>query len=114
VDGRRNRAFEARWPIGTRERLALTILLYTGLRRGDAVSLGASTLRTDHHLARGQDGHTNHYPVLPELAAIINASRTGDLAFIAGKRGRPMTKESLGIGFAVLQEAACRDLRMDA
>ena len=27
--------FEVRWPIGTRERLALTILLYTGLRRGD-------------------------------------------------------------------------------
>jgi integrase len=34
--------FEARWPIGTRERLALAILLYTGLRRGDAAVSAAS------------------------------------------------------------------------
>ena len=32
--------FEAHWPIGTRERLALDLLLYTGLRRGDVVRLG--------------------------------------------------------------------------
>ena len=32
--------FEARWPIGTRERLALALLLFTGLRRGDVVKLG--------------------------------------------------------------------------
>jgi integrase len=37
--------FEARWPIGTRERLALTILLYTGLRRGDAARLGRQHVR---------------------------------------------------------------------
>jgi integrase len=29
--------FEARWPVGTRESLAFDLLLYTGLRRGDAV-----------------------------------------------------------------------------
>src|SRR5215471_3341101 len=32
--------FEKRWPIGTRERLALDLLLYTGLARGDVVRLG--------------------------------------------------------------------------
>ena len=37
--------FEVRWPIGTRERLALTILLYTGLRRGDAARLGRQHVR---------------------------------------------------------------------
>ena len=31
--------FEKRWPIGTRERLALAVLLCTGLRRGDSASL---------------------------------------------------------------------------
>ena len=30
--------FEEHWPIGTRERLALDLLLYTGLRRGDVVA----------------------------------------------------------------------------
>ena len=39
-------AFEAHWPIGTRERLAFAILLYTGLRRGDAASSADSILRT--------------------------------------------------------------------
>ena len=29
-----------RWPIGTKERVWLDVLLYTGLRRGDAVILG--------------------------------------------------------------------------
>jgi len=28
-----------RWPIGTRQHLAMTVLLYTGQRRGDAVRL---------------------------------------------------------------------------
>ena len=31
-------AYEARWPEGTRERVWLHVLLYTGLRRGDAVA----------------------------------------------------------------------------
>jgi integrase len=33
-------AFEARWPHGTRERVAFDVLLFTGLRRGDAVRIG--------------------------------------------------------------------------
>ncbi len=92
--------FEARWPIGTRERLALAILLYTGLRRGDAVRLGRQhvkggviTLRTE------KTGTEVVIPVLPELAAVIAATKTGDLAFIATPTGGPMTKESFGNWF---------------
>ncbi|TDX77748.1 phage integrase family protein [Neorhizobium sp. R1-B] len=33
-------AFEARHPIGTKPRLAMALMLYTGQRRGDAVTLG--------------------------------------------------------------------------
>jgi hypothetical protein len=32
-------AFEKRWPIGTRERLAYAVLLYAGQRGGDAVEI---------------------------------------------------------------------------
>ena len=39
--------FEARWPVGTRERLAFDLLLYTGLRRGDAVQLGRQHVKGD-------------------------------------------------------------------
>ena len=45
-----------------------------------------------------------HIPILPELAATLQAGPTGDLAFIANARGNPMTKESLGNLFA----EACR------
>jgi integrase len=37
--------YEARWPIGTRQRVWLDVLVYTGLRRGDAVRLGRPHVR---------------------------------------------------------------------
>ena len=39
-------AYEKRWPIGTRQRVWLDVLLYTGLRRGDAVRSVASISAT--------------------------------------------------------------------
>jgi hypothetical protein len=38
-------AYEKQWPIGTRQRVWLDVLLYTGLRRGDAVRLGRQHVR---------------------------------------------------------------------
>ena len=74
--------FERRWPIGTRERLAFDLSLYTGLRRGDVAQLGRQhvkdgiiTLRT----AKTRQVVT--LPILPQLAESIAATRTGDLAF---------------------------------
>lgn len=39
-------AYPARWPLGTRQRVWLDVLLYTGLRRGDAVRLGRPHARS--------------------------------------------------------------------
>ena len=88
--------FEARWPIGTRERLAFDVLLYTGLRRGDAVRLGRQHIRDGIFRIRTEKTGTEIIaPLLPALAA----SPTGDLAFIAGERGKPMVKEAFGNWF---------------
>src|SRR5690606_24791552 len=38
-------AFEARWPLGTRERLALDLLLYTAQRSGDVRVMGRQHVR---------------------------------------------------------------------
>jgi integrase len=38
-------AYERRWPIGTRQRVWFDVLLYTGLRRGDAARLGRQHVR---------------------------------------------------------------------
>jgi integrase len=37
--------YERSWPLGTRQRVWLDVLLYTGLRRGDAVRLGRQHVR---------------------------------------------------------------------
>lgn len=92
--------FEARWPIGTRERLALAILLFTGLRRGDAARLGRQHVRNGVVTLRTEKtGTPVTIPMLPELAAVIDASQTGDLTFVAQPDGRQMTKESFGNWF---------------
>jgi integrase len=99
--------FEAHWPTGTRERLALSILLYTGLRRGDAAMLGKQHVRDGVITFRTtKTGQQVVIPLLQELAAAIAATKTGDLAFIATERGAPMTKESFGNWFRMACRAA--------
>ena len=96
--------FEARWPIGTRERLALDILLYTGLRRGDASRLGPPHVRQtragpEFTIRTEKTGIVVVAPILPALAASIAAAPTGEAAFLATVRGTPFVKESLGNWF---------------
>jgi integrase len=99
--------FEDRWPIGTRERLALALLLYTGLRRGDAAMVGRQHVRDGVIALRTEKLSMQvTIPILPGLAKIINASPTGDLAFIATRAGKPMTKASFGIWFREACKAA--------
>ena len=98
-------AFEVRWPRGTRERLAFDLLLYTGLRRGDAVRLGRQHVRSGVATIRTEKtGQRVTITILPPLLESINAGPIGDLTFIATKDGRPMTKESFGNWF----KEACR------
>jgi integrase len=99
--------YEDYWPVGTRERLALAVLLYTGLRRGDASMFGRQHVRDGAITFRAQKTGTQIViPVLPELASIIAATKTGDLAFIATAHGRPMTKEGFGNWFRGACKAA--------
>jgi integrase len=91
--------YQARWPIGTKERVWLDVLLYTGLRRGDAVTLGrqhvrngVATLRTE----KSQGTVTVTLPILPVLATTLAAGPCADLAFICGASGKPLVKESFG------------------
>lgn len=94
------RRYQERWPIGTRERLAMDLLLYTGLRRGDVVQLGRQHVRGGVIRYRAtKNGVEVVLPVLAELQASIDAAKTGDLAFLATERGTPWKKESFGTWF---------------
>jgi integrase len=100
-------ANERRWPIGTRQRVWLDVLLYTGLRRGDAVRFGRQHVREGvGQIKTEKSGFTVAVtlPILPVLADTLAAGPCGDLTFIAGESGQPLTKESFGNLF----RAACR------
>jgi integrase len=92
-------AYELRWPVGTPQRVWLDVLAYTGLRRGDAVRLGRQHVRDDIARIKTEKGGfvvPVTLPILPVLAATLQAGPCGDLTFIAGANGKPLTKESFG------------------
>lgn len=94
-------AFETRWPIGTRQRLWLAILLYTGLRRGDACALGPQHINDGViEFCAEKTGTLVILPLAPELAEILAASPLGERSFIG------MTKESFGNVFREACKAA--------
>ena len=103
--------YESRWLIGTRERVWLDVLLYSGLRRSDAVRLGRGHVRVFsskgrrirvHTIATQKSGETVDVtlPILPQLQATLDAGPIGAETYIAGKRGKPFTRESFGTAFA--------------
>jgi integrase len=100
-------AYQAHWPIGTRQRVWLDVLLYTGLRRGDAVRFGRQHVRDGiGQIKTEKSGFTVTVTleILPVLAETLAAGPCGDLTFIAGERGQPLTKETFGNMF----REACR------
>ena len=64
---RTSTAYEKRWPIGTRQRVRLDVMLYTGLRRGDAVQLGRQHVRDGVVVAQDREnrGRLVTLPILP-------------------------------------------------
>lgn len=96
--------YEARHPVGSKARLALALLLYTGQRRSDVVRFGRQHVR-DGWLHFTQAKNRNRapvrmaLPVLPELQRIIDASPSGDLTFIVTAFGRPFTANGFGNWF---------------
>ena len=82
--------FEDRHPVGTRARLALALLLYTGQRRGDVIRMGAQHIRGGAiHLTQEKTGAALAIPVHPALAAIIASSARDHLTFLVTRFGAP-------------------------
>jgi integrase len=100
-------AYERRWPVGTRQRVWLDVIAYTGLRRGDVVRIGRQHVRNGVASLKTEKGGFTilvTLPILPVLAATLAAGPCGALAFVVGKKGEPLTKESFGNAF----KDACR------
>ena len=102
-------AYDKRWPIGTHERVWRDVLLYTGLSRGDAVRLGRQHVRNGVatlKMEKERGGVTVTLPILSALAKTLAAGPCGDLTFIVGKHGKPLSKESFGNAFKDACKAA--------
>ena len=98
------RAFEARHPIGTKARLAFALLLYTGQRRSDVVTLGrqhlaAGELRFTQAKNAGRKPVRMVLPVLPALQHVLDRSPCGDLTFLVTEFGKPFSVAGFGNWF---------------
>jgi integrase len=100
--------YQARHPVGTKARLALDLLLYTGLRRSDIVTVGRQHVRDGVIVLKTQKtGSTVYIPIFPKLRESIDATKTGDLAFLSTASGRPFgSAASFGNWFAARCEEA--------
>ena len=96
--------FEAHWPVGSKPRLALALLLYTAQRRSDVVLLGRQMVRDGVLTFTQQKNRARKpvqvtIPVIPELQRIIAASQCGDLTFLTTEHGGPYSPDSFGNAF---------------
>ena len=95
--------FEARHPIGSRARLALALLLYTGQRRSDVVRMGRQHIRDGAlHVRQQKTGVELVIPVHPDMQAMIS-NATDRLTFLVNELGRPFPVGSFSNWF----RAAC-------
>lgn len=101
--------FEAHWPPGSKPRLALALLLYTGQRRSDVVRTGRQHVRGRAIQVRQvKTGTTLLIPLHPDLTALIPPDRNR-LTFLMtdeGASARPYTPNGFYMRFATWCEAA--------
>ena len=98
------RQFEAHYPVGTKARLALALLLFTGQRRSDVIRLGrqhvlGDAIKFTQFKGRNRNPRELELPILPALQRIIDASPTGELIFLVNDLGRPFTDAGFGNWF---------------
>ena len=94
--------FRQRHKVGTKARLAMDLLLFVGVRRSDVIRIGKQHNRAGVISIRTQKtGTWVHIPVFLELQVSIEATKTGDLAYLTTESGTPFkSAASFGNWFA--------------
>jgi integrase len=96
--------FEKRHAVGTKARLALDLMLYTGVRRSDVVKLGPQMERDGKLVFTETKGRakivkTHELPILEPLRRSIDATPTGHLVYLVTAFGRPHSVKAFGNWF---------------
>ncbi|RYG87862.1 MAG: hypothetical protein EON59_06185 [Alphaproteobacteria bacterium] len=84
--------FEERWPLGTKERLALDLLLYTAQRSGDVRQMGPQHVASGYiRVKQEKTGEFLELPIHPKLELSLAATPASHLTFLVTKHGKPYT-----------------------
>jgi integrase len=109
--------FEDRHAIGSKARLAFALLLYTGQRRSDVVTMGRQHIQNgmltiDQGKTEGGEESHLEIPVHPKLQEMIDATPTlGVKTFLVTHFGKPYTAPGFGNWFRELcDQADCPDV----
>ena len=85
--------FEARWPLGTRQRLAYALLFYTDQRSGDVVRMSRADIRAGRiKVVQEKTGAELEIDIHPDLRIAIKAYSAKGLSLIGDDRGRPIKR----------------------
>lgn len=99
-------AAEAAWPIGSKQRAALSLLLFLGLRGGDVRTLPWTLLAGDtlvikpRKTARRQNAVELALPILRPLRRVLNATPKRHAVVIVTEYGQPFSERGFGQWFA--------------
>lgn len=94
------RAFCIKWPVGTRQRLALELAMHVGLRRSDLVRIGRQHLRgTTLSITTHKTSARITVELSQRVMDIIAATPTGDLHFLVTEHGKPFSVAGFGNWF---------------
>lgn len=90
--------YRTRWPLGTKQRLAMELMLWTGQRKCDVIHLGPQHINGGKfELRQSKTGKTLTLPIAPQLMAAIKAMPSASgLCFILTEWGRPFSTKGFG------------------
>lgn len=99
--------FEAHWPLGSRERLAYSLHLYTGQRKADVRSMGWGDIEDGMiRVKQEKTGARLWIPIHAELAAVLAKAERRHLLILTTRAGAQITDGGYGNWFREACEAA--------
>jgi integrase len=99
--------YQAHHPVGTRARLAVALLAYTGQRRSDVVRMGWQHVKGDRIFVRQKKtGKPLLIPMHPELIQVLGSVPKDNLTFLMTEHGAPFSAAGFGNWFRRVCDAA--------
>lgn len=101
--------YEKHWKVGSRERLALDLLLYVGCRRKDLVGLGRQMVRDGvltYTPSKDKTKTPLHIPIHPSLKASLDAAPKDQMTFLQTQYGAPFSPAGFTNWFVESAKAA--------